>query len=488
MKISYYLPLLFLLGGCVGPDYERPNIPVPQNWKNQSAAVVSKDQRSIDITWWHNFNDAQLVSLINEASKSNLDYLTALSRVKEARATYEGVVANLFPTVNAQGSGTRYSFGPAVPNPYTGGGGSTNSDSNNQNTLFNLYNAGFDATWEIDIFGAIRRGEESAIALLESVEDNARITMLSLIAEIAQNYINLRSNQQQLEITKQIIAAWQENLNLQKNLENSGLNSQIATQTAQSALNQALSTIPPLEANVKIAIHHLSILLGKDPSGLYNQLISPKEVPYTSEAIIAGLPSELISRRPDVRMNERLLASATAQIGIATAALFPQFQLTGSYGFERGAFRRVFSPGSQEWQYGLNFSVPIFDFGKIRSQIDVKYAQRDEAFLIYKKSILTALEDVENGLINFANETNRFHKLQKQLEAQARVYRLTLDRHKAGLNSLLDVIQAKINLLNNKLNATQSKATVSLNLVTLFKALGGGWEVFENKQDSSLPN
>ena len=490
MRIYLFLPLLLLLGSCVGPDYKRPDIPVPPEWKNQPTQTATAEQ-NIDISWWHNFHDPQLDNLIEEASKANLDYLTALARIREARAHFSGVEANLFPTISGVGSASQAFFGshfqknaPSSASPSPSSSSSTPNSS--QSSKQNVYMVGFDATWELDFFGAVQRSEESALATLESAVESARATLLSLIAEIAQNYINLRNFQHQLEAVQAIADLWRENLTLQSDLEKTGLTSQMTTATAQSSLDRARAAIPPLEANMKAAIHRLGVLLGKDPGALYDQLLLRRgSIPQTSEAVIAGLPSELICRRPDIRVSERLLASTTAQIGVSIASLFPQFQLTGNLDYQRGHLPHLLRSSSQFWQYGLNFSVPIFDFGQIRAQIDAKYAQKDEALLAYQKSILTAFEDVENGLVNYANESHRYDQLQGQVAAQERFYRLTSSRYQAGLNSYLDVLQAKILLLNTKITAIQSQATVSLNLVALYKALGGGWETYDPDKDAA---
>jgi outer membrane protein, multidrug efflux system len=466
------LLFLLLMGGCVGPNYERPTFPLPNNWKNPLSNETSNTQK-INIAWWQNFSDGQLEGLINTAVSNNLDYLTAQARIREARANLMTVEAGLFPTLSGIGSATRSHFGPNVPRNSSSASSVPSSSSSPS-----LYAAGFDATWEIDIFGGIRRAEESALALMESVENEAQAILISLIAEVAQNYINLRNYQHQLEVMRQIANLWKEYKDLQISLEKAGMSSQITTASAESALEEVLATIPPLEASLKASLHRLGVLLGKDPGAFYDQLMVKGEIPWASETVVAELPSDLILRRPDIRMNERLLASATAQIGISMASLFPHFQLTGSFEFERNKGAGLFSPGSQTWLYGLNFSVPIFDFGKIRSQIDAKYAQKDEALLTYQKSILIALEEVENGLVNFANESGRYHRLKGQLAAQQRIYNLTLSKHQAGLSSFADVIQAKISLLIAQNTTHQSQAITSLNLVALYKALGGGWEIF----------
>lgn len=483
MRLYLFL-LLLLLTSCVGPDYERPVVAVPSTWKNHLPTGPSQNQKMVDTTWWQNFHDPQLEELIEEAVASNLDYRAALARIQEARANLAGVEANLFPTISGTGSASRTYTGPGVPRSSLASSPSpSGTTTSSQQTL---YKAGFDASWELDLFGAVRRGEESALAILESVIEDSRATLLSLFAEVAQNYINLRNFQHQVEVAQEIVSLWQDNFNLQSQLERTGLASQAALAAAQSSLDQAQAVLPSLESNIKATLHRLGVLLGKNPTTLYARLLKPGKIPESSEAVIAGLPSELVHRRPDIQMNERLLASATAQIGVSMASLFPQFQLTGSFNFERNQPSRLFMPSNQYWQYGLAFSIPIFDFGKIRAQIEAKYAQKEEALLAYQKSILTALEEVENGLVNFANESIRYHRVHDQVVAQEQAYHLVRSRYKAGLNNYGDVIQAKIAFLNAKLASIQSRATVSLNLVALYKALGGGWETYTSDSVKNL--
>ena len=481
------LPITLLLSSCVGPDYQRPDFPVPKKWKNDLGAQSqgrhgNQGSQAVDAAWWQKFNDPQLNALIDEAVESNLDYAVALARIREARANYSEVESNLFPTFNGVGSAGRSFTGANVPRTSISLGSGGSSGSGQQLGNRTLYKAGFDASWELDFFGAIVRGEESAKALLESVEENANAVLVSLIAEVAQNYILLRNGQKQLEIREDIAKLAQENRKLQESLEKTGLVDQISTSTAKSALEQALAEIPPLQATIKAAVHRIGVLLGKDPGALYGRLLKKGQgIPYMNEAVIAGIPSEVLRRRPDIMAAERLLASATAQIGVSIAGLFPHFQLTGSYLFERNQPRNMFSPASQLWNYALNFSVPIFDFGKIQAQIEAKYAQKDEAFLLYKKSILTAFEEVENGLINYAKETQRFQNLKQKWKIEAQIRHLTELRQKAGIGNYMDVIQARITELNAQVLSEQSKATVSLDLVVLNKALGGGWNTSEEK-------
>lgn len=486
MRKFISLPFSFLLASCVGPDYERPHTPIPSTWKN-SISPVTGQKKTAEVIWWRNFHDIQLEKLIEDAAKNNLDYRIALARIREARANYSGVVANLFPTLSGVGSAGQSYAGSKVQrnsNTFISPSG-TNTSNNSQSTNSSQYIAGFDATWELDFFGGAKRAEESALATFESVEEDARAILLTLLAEVAQNYINLRSAQQQRDVVREIVALWTENLKLQAGLEKTGLNSQLTTLAAQSALDQASALLQPLEATIKITLHHLSVLLGKDPTALYPQLLTGGVIPFSSEKVIAGLPFELITRRPDIRTSEKLLISANAQIGAAKAALLPQFQLTGNYGFQRSQPRHLLNSSSNFWQYGLSFTIPIFDFGKIQAQIDAKYAQKDEALFSYQKSILTALEEVENGFVSYATESKRYDQLQEQVGSLNRIHKLTLHRYKSGLNNYLDVIQAKISALNAKQVALQSQATVSINLVSLYKGLGGGWEVVEDAKEAS---
>lgn len=469
MKKGYSLVTLFFLGGCtVGPDYHKPNLELPSSWKNDEKSFLPISE---ELPWWQNYNDPILTNLIDNAIRSNVDLKTAFARIREERAYYARSVASLYPEFDASGSITHNKNSENVQS-FIGTG------DNPTEPYYDLFSAGVNTNWEIDLFGRLKRGEEWAQATLEAQIDDTRGVLISLIAEVAQNYINLRSYQQQLKITRKSYELWNSIYRLNQDLFESGLAIESDVLQAKASRDSIKASIYPLEASIKSAIHHLSILIGKTPEYLYTILSSPQPIPEISFDIFAGLPSELLERRPDIRSAERTLAAAQAQIGLAQGDLFPKFSLTGNFNYESNKGANFFRPPSSTYSFGPSFTWPVLDFGRIRANIDSKTAIRDESFFQYKSIVLRAFEDVENALVNLSTEENRYHNLKNSFMSQKEAADIILLRFKAGEVDFLNVLQAEITAQAMELNVIQSKATLILNTVFLYKALGGGWQKY----------
>jgi NodT family efflux transporter outer membrane factor (OMF) lipoprotein len=302
--------------------------------------------------------------------------------------------------------------------------------------------------------------------------------LLSLIAEVATNYINLRSYQKQLEVTNKSFQTWDAIYRLNQDLLKAGLATDIDVLQAKASRDQTEANLAPLQASIKTTIHHLSVLVGKSPTYLYGLLCKAKPIPYTPEEIFVGLPSTLLQRRPDIRAAERNLAASTAQIGVAEGSLFPIFSLTGStFGYQSNIASKLFSPLSQFYSFGPTFSWNIVDFGRVRAMINSAIAVRDQNLYQYKNTILNALVDVENSLVNFAAQSRRYHDLKKAYEASKSASEISTLRYESGLINFITVYQTEVAYQTIELSMVQSQAALALDSVALYKALGGGWEI-----------
>ncbi len=469
-----------LVPGClVGPNYRPPATSVPAAWSEQMAGGTAT-QAIESCRWWQTFKDPVLTSLIDRAVQSNLDLRVAQSRLREARASRDITAAGLWPSLNSSGSYTRThnsKYGPAARSAAAGGSASAFSL---QQDLFQL---GFDASWEIDVFGGTRRAVEAADATVAAVQENERSVLLSLLAEVARNYVELRGAQRQIVITRNNIQTQKDTLDLTRSRYTAGLTSEIDVLRQEAQLTSTQSQIPTLESSVKRSIHRLGTLLGKDPGALIQELSKDAPIPGTPPEVPVGLPSDLLRRRPDVRSAERELAAATAQIGVAVADLFPRFSLTGFVGRQSEQFSDLSLGASKFWSVGPSIQWPIFQGGRITANIKVQNALQEQALAIYEQTVLTSLEDVENALVDYSKEQVRYRSLAESVDANLRTVTLTNELYTRGLIDFLNVLDSQRSLYISQFQLVQSQQNVTLNLVALYKALGGGWEAYEKPGD-----
>jgi NodT family efflux transporter outer membrane factor (OMF) lipoprotein len=441
-----------------------------------------------DIAWWTIFEDDNLNQLIEEALQQNFDVQISLEKIRQARAVVGLSTASLFPDISAF---TSYTHRHLSQNEGGQSAGETVTGSTTRNTSSSpeLFNAAFDASWEIDVFGGLRRAREASLATLEAVIEDGRAILISQMAEIAQVYLTLRNNQQQVRNLKAQVDLWETYLRLTKSLFRSGLTNDIDVSTADFSLAQTRAQIPLLQQDIKTQLHQLALLVGQEPNYLYERLSAPKDlhIPNSSTLVASGLPVCLIEQRPDIREAERNLAAATAEVGVSIAALFPDVRLIGNYGYESRKGSNLFTPKSIAWSYTPSISLHILDFGRLKAQIDENKSLRQQAFLTYKKIIFSALGDVETALVRFREEDIRSQNLQKAYQAMKQVESLTESLYKAGLNQLLDVYQAKINALVAQQTYLNSELARGLNLISLYKALGGGWDAVPTFKRQDYP-
>ena len=456
-----------LVSGCmVGPDYRKPPTEVPQKWKEEAQGITPSAVADVS-RWWTVFKDPKLDALIERAVGSNKDLKIAEARVREARAQRGVVSADLYPAVNAAAGYTYNQVTVTVPNYSTGA----------VNGPYSLFQAGFDSSWELDIFGKTRRAIEAANANIQVSQENRRDVLVTLLSDVAVNYLQVRGSQLRLSIARSNIASQQQTLELTEARFAAGLSSEldVAQQKAQLATTQA--TVPVMENSMRQAIHQISVLLGQEPGALLDELLQEAPLPPVPPDVPVGLPSELLRRRPDIRSAERQLAAATAQIGVATAALFPQFSITGSIGQESMFTSRFFVPQSNLFSVGPSVTWPVFDAGRIRANIQVKNAQQEEALVGYEQTILTAMKDVENSLIAYSKEQDSREYLKQSVAANQRAYDISYELYMKGLVDFLNVLVTQRNLYLTQDQLAQSDQQVSADLVSLYKALGGGWEI-----------
>jgi NodT family efflux transporter outer membrane factor (OMF) lipoprotein len=417
--------------------------------------------------WWKTFHDPELDSLINRAAQANLDVKIAEARVREARAQLGAADADFGPTVDATGSYTRERLNPngVLPVPPS------------MSKPLNVYQAGFDASWEIDVFGGERRNTEAADAELSAAEFGRRDALVTLLGEVARNYVEARGYQRRLEIAHENIQAEQDAVTLASDSFQKGLTSELDVRQATTLLATTQADVPTLESSLKISIHRLSVLLAQPPGALLAELSATAPIPSTPPEVPVGLPADLLQRRPDVQQAERELAAATANIGVATADLFPKFYLTGATGEQSISASSWFAPGSTFWSVGPTVQWRIFDANRIHSNIQLQNARQEEALARYEKTVLGSFEDVEDALVAYANEQVRRQSLDQAAASSQDALHLANQRYANGLASFLDVLDAERTLYATQDQLAQSDRTIAVNLITLYKALGGGWDV-----------
>jgi NodT family efflux transporter outer membrane factor (OMF) lipoprotein len=454
--------------GCVtvGPDYVPPESKAPKQFSSELSGGLTAESpdKAMLGQWWTTLNDSQLTDLINRALAGSLDLRKAAVRILEARAQRGISEAERFPTIDAAGSVSRrrFRFGTSEENVVA----ATNT----------LYQAGFDATWEIDLFGGLKRQLEASTAELEASEESYRDVLVTLLAEVALNYVEVRSFQMRLDVARANRDAQSKTLELVKANFEGGEVSRLDLEQARSNLETTRSQIPTLEISLSQARHRLAVLLGQSPGSLNVELAERKRVPLAPPQVAIGLPANLLRRRPDVRRAERELAARSAEVGVATADLYPKLNLIGSIGLESFGVSDFVSPMSKVFRIGPSVQWNIFDAGRIRRNIEVKNARQEQALIAYETAVLNALRDVEDMVVAYGKEMVRRQSLIEAEQATRRTVEVAQDQYHAGESNFLIVLDAQRSLLNIQDQLAASDAQVTTNVISLYKALGGGWE------------
>jgi NodT family efflux transporter outer membrane factor (OMF) lipoprotein len=340
----------------------------------------------------------------------------------------------------------------------------------------NLYQAGFDALWEIDIFGGVRRNVESAGATVQAAIEGISNVQVTIAAEVALDYIQLRGYQQQIAVLQKNLQAMQNTALITRQKAGAGFSSALDVANAEASVATTEAQIPVLETSARQSIYALSILLARPPADLLQQLTPTGAIPGVPPQIPAGLPSDLLRRRPDIRQAEAQLHATTAQIGVATADLFPQFSLTGAVTWQSNLLNSWWTVASRTGSFGPQVTWPIFQGGAIVSNIRVQEALRDQAFISYRKTVLGAFQDVENALIAFAKEQEHYKSLKASVAYNSKAFDLSLQLYTDGMLEFLNVLVAQTALCAAENALVQSNSNISTDLIALYKALGGGWE------------
>ena len=419
------------------------------------------------VEWWNAFNDPTLSSLVEMAVRANLDLRQAEARIRQARAARGVAGAPLLPQVDASALYQRSQGSSEV-----GGGGAVATVGG----LRNLWQVGLDASWEIDIFGGTRRNLEAAGADLQAAVEDRRDVLVTLVGDVGNNYLNLRGFQQQIAIARKNLKAQKHTAKITQKRFEAGFVGGLDVANAKAQVATTEAQIPVLESSARAAIYSLGVLLGREPAALEKDLIREAPIPPTPPEIPVGLPSDLLRRRPDIRRAEAQLHAATARIGVATADLFPKFNLAGSFGFSASDVTRVAGWSSKFWSWGPSVTWPVFAGGRIYWNIKVQDALQEQALLAYEKTVLTALKDVETALVAYAKEQERRKSLSEAVINNRQAVDLATKLYLVGKTDFLNVLTAQRSLYTYEDALVQSTRTVDTNLVALYKALGGGWK------------
>lgn len=465
-RLGMVAAVVALAGCAVGPDYKKPETKLPEKWQNEPEGGATAEQPVNLAQWWTALNDPTLNTLIEKAVAGNHDLKMAGARLREARAQRGVVAADQYPNVdvNGQYSRSKASAGTSVPFGIT------------RNEGDDLYQVGFDASWELDVWGRVRRQVEAADADLGAAEEDRRDVLIALLAEVARNYVELRSLQERLAIAESNVASQKETYDLSKGRADAGITSNLDVARAESQLTATRSQIPALSSEISATKHRLAVLVGEQPGALEMELGASAAMPAKPASVPVGLPSDLLRRRPDIRRAERELAAATARIGVAKGDYFPRFSLTGSFGFSANEDENVFEGDNKFWSIGPTVRWPIFDAGRIRNNVEVRNARQEAALAMYEKSILTGLEDVENSLVSYSREQARRKELVASEAAAKQAVDLATSLHSRGLTDFLSVLDSQRQLFVIQEQRAVSDRNVMVNLISLYKALGGEWE------------
>lgn len=471
------LVLLAALAGCaVGPDYEPPRTEMKASWSSMEEGQESVARAAeADLSeWWLALRDPILASLVERALDANLDLRQAASRVREARALRGVAQGALLPEAEATGGYSRQRWSENGVLPSNG-------------NAFSLYQTGFDASWEIDVFGGNRRRLEAAEADVQASVESLRDVRVSILAELARLYVELRGLQARLAISRQNLDAQTRTAQLTRARLDAGQTTELDVARADAQVATTASTIPSLEASARQSIHALAVLLGQDPESLSPELSGARAIPAAPREIPVGLPTDLLRRRPDLRRAERELAAATARIGVATADLYPRFFLTGAFGVNSLSASDWFTAASRAWSVGPSVQWSLFQGGRIRAQIEAENAHQEQAAIRFEQTLLGALRDVEDALVAHAREQVKRQYLAQAVASQRRAADLARQRYIQGLVDFLTVLEAERSLYAAQDALVQSEQAVVTNSISLYKAVGGGWKPESGEGVGVLP-
>jgi len=448
------------LAGCaVGPNYHQPKTEVAPTYGSAEPAVYSSENAQVQ--FWKQFNDETLDKLVDDALNANHDLRIAVGRLAEARAARHQSLYDLAPTVTAAGGHNTQKL-PEVQAgiPFTA----------------SYYDVGFDATWELDLFGRVRRENEAAKDQLQGAEANLHDAQVSVIAEVARTYFELRGTQYELAVARKNVENQKSTFNLVDVRLKNGRGTEFDTSRANAQLSTTLATIDPLEAATQRSIHRLSVLTGRDPNALQGLLTPVKDLPELPKTLAVGDPGAMLRRRPDIRVAERDLAASSAQIGVAVADYFPRVTFTGSFGYDAKTLNGLGTGPSRAYSIGPGISWAAFDLGRVHARVAGAKARNSTALAQYEKTVLGALEETENALVTHARARDQLIHAADAAESSANAAKLARVRYEGGIVDFLEVLDAERTQLVAEDQLAQTRTATATSLIAVYKALGGGWE------------
>lgn len=468
------------LAGCmVGPNYHRPDVPAPTAWGELApvTAVAGDPVREVRTSvattdpvaasWWTSFGDAELASLVERAVAGNYDVQQAEARIREARAARRIAAADLWPAVQAGASYDRErtsANGPTGSSPLGG-------------KWIDLFQVGFDANWELDVFGGTRRAVEAADAAVAAAEADRDAVLVTLLGDVGFEYVTYRSLQRRVALATENLEAQRATLGLTRRLLDAGLAPELDVTRAEAVTATTAATIPALRRGAAQAMHRLGTLVGAPPMTLEQELAVATPIPAPPSAVPIGMPSDVLLRRPDVARAERDLASATAEIGVATRDLFPRFFITGAADLQSLHATDLFTWQSRLASLGPSVTWPVFEGGRIRANIAFRTAAQAERLAAYRGAVLQAFQEVEDALVAFAHQQATSAELARAVGANDRTAELARRLYGQGLTDFLTVLDAERSLFASQDALAESQRDLALDLVALYKAVGGGWQV-----------
>jgi NodT family efflux transporter outer membrane factor (OMF) lipoprotein len=463
------LGILLSISGCaVGPDFEAPEAKVQNNWIENHDSRVS--ETAVKMRWWRAFNDSTLDNLIERASEQNLPVQIAGLRILEARAQLGVAIGNMYPQ-NQEGSGAAQTVKLS----------SRLLEQAGFPHYFDNFNIGFDAAWELDFWGRFRRNVEGTdAAMLGTVADYDN-ALVSLTAEVARTYALMRTYEVLIQIAHENVKTQKDGLDVAQSRFRNGATSELDVAQARALYESTLADIPQLQASLQQAKNALSILLGEPPGAVEALLRGPQKIPSASRKVAIGLPAELLRRRPDIRSAELNAAAESARIGVAEADLYPRFFLAGNIGVQASDASRLFAPGSLFYTGGPGFTWSILNYGRITNNVRSQDARFQQALVNYENTVLKAAQEVEDALIGFLKAQESASNLQKSVDAARLAGDLSLIQYREGAVDFQRVVDSQTRLLTEMNSLAQTRSSIATNLIAVYKALGGGWEVSEGK-------
>ncbi|MGF6902359.1 efflux transporter outer membrane subunit [Paraburkholderia sp. GAS348] len=494
-KVQIVAAVMLLAGCTVGPDFTRPEAKLPTNWCSSACEPTRWEpsrvtSEPVTSAWWTSFNDPELVKLEDAVANANLDLKAASLRLAESRATRTVTAADRYPSVEGNAGVTRertsangvlssagtLAHAPNAATAANGSGVAVTPNRSSDASPFNVFQAGFDSSWELDLWGRVRREVEAADASVDIQADARRDLLLSTLAEVARDYIRLRGIQSDYAITF-------ENLNAAKDIERvtrernaHGLATELDIAQAGSEVWREAALVPQLKQQEEETINRLGFLLGEAPGALRAELESNKSVPPTPPVVPTGIPSELARRRPDIREAEAALHQATAKVGVAQADFYPTITLSGSASLQALQFSQLGDWASHQFAIGPSINLPIFEGGRLKGALNLRKLQQQEAAVNYQSVVLSAWHEVDNALTAYSSQQLRRNELEAAVRDDKRVLRLAQAQYVAGTGSFLRVLDAQRSLLAGQQDLSDNVTDISTTLVALYKALGGGWE------------